>query len=87
MMNSTNKSWQAILKHEQKCFFSSYVYFEPGLRAEFHYQNIGIGPEEVAAIFFHRDGRRVEGISSDPRILKPTETLILDAGALLNSVG
>ncbi|GEM_PF-1112242 len=85
--NTLPKPWQAILKQDQKCFFSSYVYLEPGLRMEFHYRNIGIGEEEVVPIFFHRDGRQVEGVSSQPIILHAGETLVLDAGALLNAAG
>jgi len=83
----SHQLWQEIFKNEHKSCFSSYVYLEPGLRNEFHYQNIGIGLEEVVAVFFHLDGRQVTEISSQPKILKPAETLVLDAGALLNAAG
>lgn len=79
--------WQQILTHKHKVFFSMYVHLEQGLKSEYFYQNSGTVPEEIVAVIFHQDGRRVTEVPPITAYLAPDTAITIEAGEYLNKVG
>src|SRR3989344_9464990 len=80
-------SWERLLAEKHKVFFSSYVHLEKGFANEFYYQNGGQVAEEVVAVFFHSDGRRVAEIPPITSVLAPAQALVVNASETLVRTG
>jgi SAM-dependent methyltransferase len=80
-------SWQKILAHKHKLFFSGYVHVEPGLTNDFFYQNSGEVPEEIMVVLFHLDGKRVMEVEPLNIMLQPAEALSYHAADELRKAG